>query len=476
MAGRRAGSDTPSATPRAQPSRPGPALRIPGPQLSPPLRKFLADEAGGGAALLVATVVALAWANSPWWPTYHEFWHTPLTISIGEYSAGLDLLHLVNDAAMSIFFLVLGLEISREVTSGQLADRRTVLVPTLGALGGMLVPIAIYLSFNWGTEAAHGWGIVMSTDTAFVLGLLALFGPRCPDQLRLFLLTLAVVDDIAAVSVMAVFYTDSLRLVPLFIAVVLLVAILALRWLGVWRLGPFLLLAAGLWLAVYNSGVHATLAGVFVGLLISARPSRGDQLQRLRIYGRALIEAQTAQRARLASLAASASVSPAERLQRSLHPWSTFLIVPVFGLANAGVHLDGAALRAAATSPVTIGAALALVAGNAIGIFGASSIALRLGLGVLPGRVRYSHLAGGAIIAGIGFTISLFIAEIAFDDLFIQEQAKIGILGGSAIAAVLGAWFLRVMGERSSLCSPLDEMAPPELPPLPWTAPQRPAR
>jgi NhaA family Na+:H+ antiporter len=440
--------------------------------MSPSLRKFLADEAGGGAALLIATVVALLWANSPWWPTYDAFWHTTVAISFGDHSTGIDLLHLVNDGAMSVFFLVLGLEISREVTSGDLGDRQTVLVPALGALGGMVVPIAIYLSFNWGTEAAHGWGIVMSSDTAFVLGLLALFGPRCPDQLRLFLLALAVVDDVAAVTVMAVFYSDSVRLMPIVIAALLLVAIFALRWLGVWRLGPYIALAVALWFAVYESGVHPTLAGVLVGLLISARPSRSDQIQRLRVYGRALIEVPTAQRARLASLAASASVSPAERMERMLHPWSAYLVVPIFGLANAGVHLDAEAVRAAATSPITIGTAVALVVGNAVGITAASGIALRLGLGVLPGRVRYSHLVGGAILAGIGFTISLFIAELAFDDPLLHEQAKIGILLGSVVAAVLGAWVLRVMGERSPLCSPSSELAPPELPPLPWTAPQ----
>ncbi|MGH4023417.1 MAG: Na+/H+ antiporter NhaA [Pseudonocardiaceae bacterium] len=463
-----------SATPQAQPARPGPALRISGPQVSPSLRKFLTDEAGGGAALLIATVLALLWANSPWWPSYEEFWHTDLAVSFGEHSAGMDLIHLVNDAAMSVFFLVLGLEISRQVTSGELGDRRTVLVPTLGAIGGMVVPVALYLSVNWGTDAAHGWGVVMSSDTAFVLGLLALFGPRCPDQLRLFLLALAVVDDVAAVTVMAVFYSDSVRLAPMVTAAGLLVAIFALRWLGVWRLGPYIALAVALWFAVYESGVHPTLAGVLVGLLISARPSRSDQLQRLRVFGRALIEVQTAQRARLAALAAAASVSPAERLERLLHPWSAYLVVPIFGLANAGVHLDADAVRTAASSPITHGTVLGLVLGNAVGITAASGLALRLGLGVLPGRVRYSHLVGGAILAGIGFTISLFIAELAFDDEFLREQAKIGILAGSAIAAVLGAAVLRVMGERSPLCSPPGELAPPELPPLPWTAPAPP--
>lgn len=452
-----------------QPGRPGPPLRIGVPSLSPPVRAFLANEAGGGAALLATTVLALLWANSPWWRGYASFWGTRLFLGAGTHTAGLDLLRVVNDGAMAVFFLVLGLEISRELTTGELRDRRTVLVPALGAVGGMVVPIAIYLGVTWGHPERHGWGIVMSSDTAFVLGVLALFGPRCPDQLRLFLLALAVVDDIGAITVMAVFYTDHLRVAPLAAAGVLVLVILALRWLGVWQLAPYLLLAALMWVAVFRSGVHPTLAGVLVGLLISARPSKNEQVQRLAVYGRALVEEQSAARARLASVAAAASVSPSERLQQVLHPWSAYLVVPAFGLANAGVHLSPAILHQAVTSRLTLGIALALVAGNAVGITGASVLALRTGLGDLPGRVRYSHLAGGAVLAGIGFTISLFITDLAFDDPVLRDQAKIGILGGSLVAAVLGAVILRWLGERSPLCSPLSETAPRALPPLPWT-------
>jgi len=385
----------------------------------------------------------------------------------------LDLRHIVNDAAMAVFFLVLGLEIGRQTTAGELQDRRSVTVPAAGAIGGMLLPIAIFLSINHGTPAAHGWGIVMSSDTAFVLGVLALFGPRCPDQLRLFLLALAVVDDIGAISVMAFFYTDHVEVVPLAVAVGLVLAFGVLRWLGIWRLTPYVLLTLALWFACYAAGVHPTLAGVLAGLLIPASdPSDGRGRGReLVVFGRAVIEAPSAERVRLANLAAAATVSTSERLQQWLHPYSAYLVIPAFGLANAGVELSGETLRTAAQSPVTIGIALALVVGNAAGIFAGAALALRTGIGVLPGRVRYSHLLGGSVLAGIGFTISLFITDLAFQDEALREQAKIGILAGSLIAALIGAWVLRVMGERTSLCSPAGENAPPVLPPLPWSAP-----
>ncbi|MGX7680008.1 Na+/H+ antiporter NhaA [Jatrophihabitans sp. DSM 45814] len=451
--------------------QPGPALRISAPQMTPAVRRFIANEAGSAAVLLVATLVALVWANSPWSASYFDFWSTPCTFRIGPVGLELDLRHVVNDAAMALFFLVLGLEIRRETTAGELRDRRSLTVPTCAAIGGMLLPIAIYLLINHGTTAGHGWGIVMSSDTAFVLGVLALFGPRCPDQLRLFLLALAVVDDIGAITVMAVFYTDHVKMVALMVAVGIIIAIFGLRWLGVWRLTPYVLLGIALWCAAYESGVHPTLAGVLLGLIIPARSVPAENAKELTIFGRALIEGPTASGARLASLAASASVSANERLQRWLHPWSAYLVIPAFGLANAGVKADGGTLRVAFSSRITLGVALALVLGNAIGITGAAALALKTGIGILPGRVRYSHLVGGAVLAGMGFTISLFITDLAFDDPSMRDQAKIGILAGSLVAALLGAWILRVMGERTSLCSPLGDNAPLALPPLPWSSP-----
>jgi Na+/H+ antiporter NhaA len=453
-----------------QPPRPGPAQRVSVPTLSPSSKLYFGTEAGGSALLLVATVLALAWANSPWSGSYFSFWSTQASIGVGDLELTLDLRHWVNDAAMALFFLVVGLEITREITVGELRDRRNVAAPALGALGGLMVPAAIYLAVNHSGPASAGWGIVMSTDTAFVLGILALFGPRCPDRLRLFLLTLAIVDDIGAITVMALFYTDGVNATALAVAAVLVAVLLGLRWAGIWRLTPYVLVGVALWLAVQASGVHPTLAGVLVGLLLPARPPEPDVVERTRAYGQALREAPDAERARLAALAVAATVPAGARLLLSLHRWTAYGVVPVFGLANAGVSLDGETLRTAATSPVTLGVAGALVAGNAIGITAGTAVALRTGLGVLPGGVRWSHLMAGATLAGIGFTIALFITDLAFSDEQLREQATIGILAGSLTAAVAGVVLLRVLGERFSLCSPETE-GPPSLPPRPWVQP-----
>src|SRR4051812_7882915 len=453
-----------------QPPRPGPAQRVSVPTLSPSSKLYFGTEAGGSALLLVATVIALGWANSPWAAGYDEFWSTEATVGIGDVALTMDLRHWVNDGAMALFFLVVGLEITREVSTGELRDRRNVAAPALGALGGLAVPALVYLLFNPTGPEHAGWGVVMSTDTAFVLGVLALFGPRCPDRLRLFLLTLAIVDDIGAISVMAIFYTDDMHVVSLVIAAVLVAALAALRWAGVWRLTPYVLVGIALWLAVQSSGVHPTLAGVLVGLLLPARPPHPDVVERTREYGQALREAPDAERARLAALSAHATVPPGARLLHTLHRWTAYGVVPIFGLANAGVPLDAETLQTAATSPVTIGVAVALLAGNAVGITAGTAVALRTGLGILPGGVRWSHLMAGATLAGIGFTIALFITDLAFSDESLREQATIGILAGSVTAAIAGVILLRVLGERFSLCSPQTE-GPPSLPPRPWVSP-----
>src|SRR5215212_5611092 len=411
-----------------QPPRPGPARRVSVPTLSPSSKLYFGTEAGGSALLLVATVLALAWANSPWSASYTSFWSTHASVGVRGFQLTLDLRHWVNDAAMALFFLVVGLEITREVTVGELRDRRNVAAPALGALGGLAVPALIYFAVNPTGPASAGWGVVMSTDTAFVLGILALFGPRCPDRLRLFLLTLAIVDDIGAIGVMAVFYSDDLVPSALLVAALLVVVLLALRWLGVWRLTPYVLTGIALWVAVHESGVHATLAGVVVGLLLPQRPPDDEVFDRTRSYSRALREQPEPERARLAALAVAATIPAGSRLQHRLHRWTAYVVVPVFGLANAGVSLDGETLRAAATSSVTVGVAVALVVGNAVGITAGAAVALRTGWGLLPGGVRWSHVMAGATLAGIGFTIALFIAGLAFDDEALQEQATIGIL------------------------------------------------
>jgi Na+/H+ antiporter NhaA len=435
----------------------------------------MGTEAGGSALLLGATLLALAWANSPWSDSYDSFWSTTATLGVGDVALTMDLKHWVNDAAMSLFFLVVGLEITQEVSTGELRDRRNLAAPALGALGGLVVPALIYLMFNPSGPASAGWGVVMSTDTAFVLGVLALFGPRCPDRLRLFLLTLAIVDDIGAISVMALFYSGDLNVPALVASAVLVAVLVALRWAGVWRLTPYVLAGIALWLAVYASGVHPTLAGVLLGLLLPSSPSEERLIQSTREYGRALREQPDAERARLASLAVAATVPAGARLQHALHRWTAYAVVPVFGLANAGVSLDGETLRAAAASSVTIGVAVALLVGKTVGITAGTTVALRTGWGILPGGVRWSHLMAGATLAGIGFTISLFIANLAFDDDRLREQATIGVLAGSVTAAVLGVLLLRFLGDRFPLCSPGTE-GPPSLPPRPWVDPAVQAR
>lgn len=451
--------------------RPGPSARVNValPYLPTPLRRFLANEAGSAVLLLVAAVVALIWVNAA--PGgYERFWTTATSISVGGWSTSLDVRHWVNDAAMAVFFVVVGLEISREATVGDLRNIRRVAVPACGAIGGLVLPALIYFAVEHQGAAAHGWGIPMSTDTAFLIGILALFGPRCPDQLRLFLLTLAIVDDIGAITVMAVFYTPRVHLPALIAAAGFVLVLAALRWLQIWRLWPYVLTGISLWIAVYASGIHPTLAGVLVGLLIPAALVETEQSERFRHFGKAVIERADPRRARLAASAARATVPANDRLQDALHPLSAFLVVPVFGLANAGVRLDGTTLRHAAGSGVTIGVVVALLVGNAAGISVTAGVALRTGLGDLPGRVRYGHLIGGAVLAGIGFTISLFITDLAFRDPLLRNEAKIGVLVGSLLAAVFGSLLLRYLGERLPLCS-LDEGPPPPLPTGPWRDP-----
>jgi Na+:H+ antiporter, NhaA family len=437
----------------ASPSRPGPPSRLPRPAMTVPLRRFLATEVGSGLLLVGATVLALLWANSPWADSYERLWATEAGLQVGGAELVMDLRHWVGDGLMALFFLVVGLEVTREIAVGELRDRRTVGVPVLAALGGMVLPALIYLAFTAGGPGANGWGVAMATDIAFVLGALALLGPRCPDQLRLFLLTVAIVDDIGSILVIALFYSADLTLLPLLAAAVLIGALVALRYLRVWRSPAYVAVGLALWLAVHESGVHATIAGVLIGLLVATRaPAPSTEID---AYARALAEEPaTPEQARLTRLAATATVSPNERIQYALHPWTSYFIVPVFALANAGVRLDGEALRQAATSPVTIGVVVALVVGKSVGISGSTLFALRLRLGVLPGEIRRGQLVGGATLAGIGFTVALFIADLAFADPALREQAVVGVLAGSLLAALLGTVVFRFVGDRGGVCAP----------------------
>jgi Na+/H+ antiporter NhaA len=428
------------------------------------LRAFFKTEAGSTTVLLVATALALIWANSPWRDTYEAFWHLRMGMSFGDAVFQLDLLHWVNDGLMTVFFFLIGLEMSYEVRLGQLRDRRLIAVPAVAALGGMLVPAGVYLALNFGGPGAGGWGVPIATDTAFVLGVLAVVGARCPDPLRAFLLTLAIVDDVLAIMIIALFYTASLHVPALITAAVLLAAIMLLRRLKIWRAPAYIILGFGLWVATLESGIHPTLIGIALGLLVFVyAPSD----QKLLLAGEAVQEFTTepsARAAREATRRVRMAVSVNERLQLLLHPWSSYVIVPVFALANAGVRLDGESLRAAATSPISWGVALGLLLGKFVGISIGTWLPLRFGWGILPGNLVWGQLLGGAAVSGIGFTVALFIVDLAFHDPAIHSQAKIGILAGSLLAAAMGWVIFRLAWDRGGVCAPPEAEPEEDLP------------
>ena len=410
--------------------------------LPPFARRFLATEAAGGVVLVIAAVAALVWANSPWSDTYDTFWHTHVELRVGTFGVADDLRHIVNDALMAIFFLVVGLEIKRELVTGDLRDPRVAALPAFAAVGGMVVPAAIYLAFNAGGPGADGWGIPMATDIAFAVGVLALLGPRVPAALKLFLLSLAIVDDVGAIIVIAVFYTADLDLVALALAASSIAAVLVLRALRVSWMPVYVVLGVACWLATFESGIHATIAGVAFGLLAPARPIAPSDLARQ--WSLDLSDEPTAHELRALAVIANESVSPAERVQHLLHPLSSFVIVPVFALANAGVELRTDAFDGAGTAAVALGIGGGLIVGKLVGIFVASWLAVRIGVAVLPAHTSWPAVAGVAVIAGIGFTVSLFITGLAFEDPALADAAKLAILAASVLAAVVGAVTLRL--------------------------------
>lgn len=405
------------------------------------VREFLATEVAGGVVLLVATTVALVWANSPWSDAYDRLWHTEAVIGVGRWRLDLDLRHWVNDGLMAIFFLVVGLEVKREFLQGELRERNKAVLPVAAALGGMVVPALLYTAFNLSGSGADGWGVPMATDIAFALGVLALVAPRLPGSLRIFLLALAIVDDIGAIVVIAVFYTSELQPAWLAAAAAIVVSVFGLRRLGMSARPLFVVLGVGLWLAVHASGVHATIAGVVMGLLVPATP----RLDREIMISRAdeLLNVFTPDDARQTSKLARLSVSELEWIQHMLHPLSSLLIVPIFALANAGVALTAADLADATRSPVTLGVVVGLVVGKTVGITGAAWLATRAGIATLGAGVRWRQLTGVAALGGIGFTVSLFITDLAFDAERTIAEAKIGILAASLLASVVGAVLLR---------------------------------
>jgi Na+:H+ antiporter, NhaA family len=414
-----------------------------------PLQTFLRTEEAGGILLLAAAVAALGWANSPWRASYDAVWHTQLTIGVGDWSLAEDLQHWVNDALMALFFLVVGLEIKRELTTGELREPRAAALPAIAALGGMAVPALLYLAINRSGEPARGWGIPMATDIAFALGVLAIVGRGLPAALKSFLLALAIVDDIGAILVIAVFYSGSIAPWPLLAAGGLLGLILVLQRLQVRWTVVYVLLGVGVWLATFQSGIHATIAGVALGLATPAVPfqrPRAVSLEAHRIADDTVDDpvppdADAHQWLHLASLTREA-VSPLARLEHLLHPWTSYLIVPLFALANAGVSITSSTLGEALTSGVTLGVVVGLVVGKTMGVTVLTWLATKTGIIRLPEGVGWDQLVGVAALAGIGFTVSLFITSLAFQTQVVQDAAKIGILAASLLAGLLGALLL----------------------------------
>ncbi|WP_432477681.1 Na+/H+ antiporter NhaA [Nocardioides sp. GXQ0305] len=426
-----------------------------------PLGQRLRTDAGGAILLLAATILALLWANSPFKETYEQFWHTEMAFRVAGAELALDLQHWVNDGLMAFFFFVIGLEVKRELVLGELADRRRMAIPSIAALAGLVVPALVYVLFNLGEESAAAWGVVISTDTAFLIGVLALLGAACPPPLRVFLLALAIADDVGALTVIALFYTEDLALVPLTIAVLVVLLMVSLRWLRVWRGPAYLVLAVVAWVALYESGVHPTLLGVAIALVTPAYEARRDEVDDAARRTRAYLQSPNPEFAHTAQLALQRSVPPGERQRRQWEPWTTAVFVPLFALANAGVELTSDTLRAAAFSSITLGVIAGLVLGKFLGISLGAGIAVRLHLGNLAPGLTAPGIAGGALLSGIGFTISLFIVDLAFDDSASADQARVGVLAASVIAAGLGSAFLRWSARRHPLADRPALLDPP---------------
>jgi Na+:H+ antiporter, NhaA family len=408
-----------------------------------PLRDFLTTEASGAVLLAGGAIVALVWANSPWSQSYEELWSTSAGISVGGHSLVLDLRHWINDGLMTVFFLVVGLEIKRELTDGHLSSRRAALLPGVAALGGMVAPALVYLAVA-GTSAPRGWAIPMATDIALAVGVLAVAGSRIPASLRAFLLGLAIVDDIGAIVIIAVVYSTGVTLGWLAAAAVGVAMTIIISHLGVYSTWVYVVLGVSVWFSLHEAGVHPTIAGVGMGLIAPSTP----RLHRDLIDSDELIDLSDADAARTTSDLARGSVSVVEWLQHVLHPWTSYVIVPIFALANSGIVISADALDDAVESPITWGVMLGLLAGKPIGVVLATRATVRAGWADYPEDTKPRQITGIGAAAGIGFTVALFITELAFTDPVDQSNAKLAILVASVLAAAASTAIL-IRGTRA---------------------------
>jgi Na+/H+ antiporter NhaA len=415
--------------------------------LQTPLRTFLRTETGSAAVLLAATVAALLWVNiHP--GSYESLWRTDLSIHVGRLGIALDLREWVNSGLMALFFFTVGLEARREFDMGELRERSRVALPVLAGVGGMLVPVAIFLAINAGHPSVHGWGAALSTDTAFALGLLALLGPRFPDRLRTFLLTFSVVDDLVSLVVIGTAYTAHLVVTGLLVAVAIFVVILLVRATGLHVGLVYAMLGIAAWVAVFESGVDPVVVGLAMGLLTYAYPAARGDLERATDLFRLFREQPTPELAREARLGVQSAISPNDRLQLLYHPWTSYVIVPLFALANAGIQINGRFLASAFTSPITLGIAIGYVVGKPIGVIGVAWLVTTLSRGRLRPPVGWAAVGGAGTIAGIGFTVSLLVSTLAFSGRQLEE-AKLGVLTAALGASVLTLVVFRVTARLS---------------------------
>lgn len=429
------------------------------------IQKFIHSEVMGSGVLLLFSLVALLWANSPWSESYFELWETQLTLTLGSAPLALSLHQWVNDGLMMFFFLLVGLEIKREMLVGELSSARQAFLPIAAAFGGMVAPALIFTLFNAGTETAHGWGIPMATDIAFALGLLAMLGSRVPLGLKVFLTALAVADDLGSILVIALFYSHSFNPMGLVLAGGFWLIIFALSRVRIFNGLLYFLLLGGVWLGFMLSGVHATIAGVAVAMIIPARPlihprrfivtstAQLDTLKTAEISRRSVLRDRSQKEAVTTLKDVTNNLNPPLlQLESGLHPWVTFLVLPLFALANAGVRVVGAGdLGHIVFNPVTLGVAFGLILGKQIGVTVVTWLVLKLGWAELPRGLTMKHIYAVSWLAGIGFTVALFVAELSFTAHEYADQAKIGILGASILAGIVGLVLVRwATGDRTS--------------------------